>query len=232
VNGLKYLDEQIIALRNEMREQEHYELAQKEAALKAEQTPPEEPIQEEQSELAAIDLYKDFVQIDEQEVPVIDQRVMDGKISFRMPKLFSIMPAQLASLKYPSERRPNIIYTDESSTINFAFNKTSHSLPDEGVAEFQENMIDVLEQAQPAAQWFDTDVIKINDKTVGFIEVMTPAIDGEIFNLMFFISIDGQALIGTFNCTEEDTETWRPIARAMMKTMQFAPNKRIGGGIR
>lgn len=228
VNGMKFLDEKIIALRNEMREQEQHELAQKQAALKEEQAPPEEPLQEEQSELQVIDLYQDFVNIDEQEVPVIDQRVMDGKISFRMPKLFSIMPAELASLKYPSERRPNIIYTDESSTINLAFNKTSHSLPDEGVAEFQGNMIDVLEQAQPAAQWFDTDVIKIDDKTVGFIEVMTPAIDGEIFNLMFFVSIDEKALIGTFNCTEEDTETWRPIARAMMETMQFASNGRGG----
>ncbi|WP_427108159.1 hypothetical protein [Lysinibacillus xylanilyticus] len=230
MNGLKFLDEQIIALRNEMREQEQHELAQKEAALKEEQAPPpEEPIQEEQSELEAIDLYKDFVNVDEQEVPVIDQHVLDGKISFRMPKIFSIMPAALASLKYPSERRPNIIYTDESSTINLAFNKTSHSLPDEGVAEFQENMIEVLEQAQPAAEWFDTDVIQIDDKTVGFIEVITPAIDGEIFNLMFFVSIDGKALIGTFNCMEEDTETWRPIARAMMETMQFAPSGRIGG---
>ncbi|WP_370080665.1 hypothetical protein [Lysinibacillus sp. RC46] len=232
MNGLKFLDEKIIALRNEMREQEQHELAQKEAALNEEQAPQDEPLQEEQSELDAIDLYQVFVNIDDQEVPVIDQHVMDGKISFRMPKIFSIMPAELASLKYPSERRPNIIFTDESSTINLAFNKTSHSLPDEGVVEFQENMIEVLEQAQPAAEWFDTDVIKIDDKTVGFIEVITPAIDGEIFNLMFFISIDGKALIGTFNCMEEDTETWRPIARAIMETMRFAPNGRIGGIVR
>ncbi|MEY9973219.1 hypothetical protein ABH966_003603 [Lysinibacillus sp. RC46] len=229
---MKFLDEKIIALRNEMREQEQHELAQKEAALNEEQAPQDEPLQEEQSELDAIDLYQVFVNIDDQEVPVIDQHVMDGKISFRMPKIFSIMPAELASLKYPSERRPNIIFTDESSTINLAFNKTSHSLPDEGVVEFQENMIEVLEQAQPAAEWFDTDVIKIDDKTVGFIEVITPAIDGEIFNLMFFISIDGKALIGTFNCMEEDTETWRPIARAIMETMRFAPNGRIGGIVR
>ena len=234
MNGLKFLDEKIIALRNEMREQEQHELAQKEAALKEEQEPQpqQEPQQEEQSELQAIDLYQDFVNIDEQAVPVIDQRIMDGKITLRMPKLFSIMPAQLASLKYPSERRPNIIYTDESSTINLAFNKTSNPLSEAEVAEFQESMIDVLEQAQPAAEWFDTDVIKIDDKTVGFIEVITPAIDGEIFNLMFFVSIDGQALIGTFNCMEEDIETWRPIARAMMETMKFAPNRMIGGALR
>lgn len=209
-----------------MREQEKHELAQKEAALQ-ENKP--EPQQEEQQELQAIDLYQDFVDIDGEDVPVIDQALLNGKITLRMPKLFSIMLPELASLKYPSERRPNIIYTDESTTINLAFNMTPHVLTETGVAEFQENMIDVLEQAQPSAEWLDTDVIEINDKTIGFIEVITPAIDGDIFNLMFFASIDGQALIGTFNCMEEDLEDWRPIARAMMETLQFTPNGMNGG---
>ncbi|MET4560535.1 hypothetical protein ABIA69_001679 [Lysinibacillus parviboronicapiens] len=223
---MKFLDEKILALRNEMREQEKHELAQKEAALQ-ENKP--EPQQEEQQELQAIDLYQDFVDIDGEDVPVIDQALLNGKITLRMPKLFSIMLPELASLKYPSERRPNIIYTDESTTINLAFNMTPHVLTETGVAEFQENMIDVLEQAQPSAEWLDTDVIEINDKTIGFIEVITPAIDGDIFNLMFFASIDGQALIGTFNCMEEDLEDWRPIARAMMETLQFTPNGMNGG---
>ncbi len=209
-----------------MREQEKHELAQKEAALQENEP---EPQQEEQHELQAIDLYQDFVDIDGEDVPVIDQRILNGKITLRMPKLFSIMLPELASLKYPSERRPNIIYTDESTTINLAFNMTPHVLTETGVAEFQENMIDVLEQAQPSAEWLDTDVIEINDKTIGFIEVITPAIDGDIFNLMFFASIDGQALIGTFNCMEEDLEDWRPIARAMMETLQFTPNGMNGG---
>lgn len=209
-----------------MREQEKHELAQKEAALQ-ENKP--EPQQEEQQELQAIDLYQDFVDIDGEDVPVIDQALLNGKITLRMPKLFSIMLPELASLKYPSERRPNIIYTDESTTINLAFNMTPHVLTETGVAEFQENMIDVLEKAQPSAEWLDTDVIEINDKTIGFIEVITPAIDGDIFNLMFFASIDGQALIGTFNCMEEDLEDWRPIARAMMETLQFTPNGMNGG---
>lgn len=229
MNGLKFLDEKIIALRNEMREQEQHELAQKEAALQKEQAPTEGAPLEEQSEQQAIDLYQEFITIDEQEIAVMEQQVLEGKITLRMPKLFSIMSAELASLKYPSERRPTIIYTDESSTINLAFNLTTHDLADAGVTDFQETMIDVLEQAQPAAEWFDTDVITIHDKTVGFIEVITPAIDGDIFNLMFFVSINEQALIGTFNCLEEDIETWRPIARAMMSSMQFTTHSRIGG---
>ncbi|WP_257216263.1 hypothetical protein [Lysinibacillus sphaericus] len=224
---MKFLDEKIIALRNEMRDQERHELAQQQAALQVEQ----EPEQDEQEDLQEVDIYQNIITIDDEEVQVIEQPLLDGKMIIRMPKLFSIMSAELASLKYPSERRPNLIYTDTSSSINLAFNLTPHRLNEDGVAAFQENMMDILEQAQPSADWLDTDVQKIDGKTVGFLEVITPAIDGEIFNLMFFASVEGRALIGTFNCMEDDLDTWRPIARAMMESLQFTSSEGKGGAV-
>lgn len=226
---MKFIDEKIIALRNEMREQEQHELAQQQAALQKEQEPEQVSEQEEQ-DLEKVNIYQSYIIIDDEKVEVMEQSLLDGKMTIRMPKLFSKMSTELAALKYPSDRRPNLIYTDESLSINLAFNLTPHRLQEEGVAAFQENMIDILEQAQPSADWLDTDVLKIDEKTVGFLEIITPAIDGDIFNLMFFASIEGIALIGTFNCMEEDLETWRPIARAMMESLRFY--SRNGGGVR
>lgn len=231
VSGMKFLDEKIIALRNEMREQEQFELAQKEAALKKEQEPEEQNAEQEEQDLPKVNIYQDYIMIDDEKVSVVEQPLLDGKMSIRMPNLFFLMSKEIAALKYPSERRPTLIYTDDSSTINLAFNLTPHRLKEDGVAAFQENMIDILEQAQPSADWLDTEVIKIDEKTVGFLEIITPAIDGDIFNLMFFASIEGLALIGTFNCMEDDLETWRPVARAMMESLQFASISRNGGTV-
>lgn len=219
VNGLKFLDEKIIALRNEMREQENHELAQKEATLKKEQEP-------EQEDSKTIDLTQDFIEIDEQKIPVITQPVLNGKMLIRMPNLFSIMAKELASLKYPSERRPTVIYTDETSTINLALNLTDYPLRESEVEDFQENMIEVLEQAHPSAKWLDTGMMEIQEKTIAFIEIITPAIDGDIFNLMFFAALNGQTLIGTFNCMEGDLESWRPVAKAMVETLEFPLNEK------
>lgn len=219
VNGLKFLDEKIIALRNEMREQENHELAQKEATLKKEQ-------ETEQEDSKTIDLTQDFIEIDEQKIPVITQPVLNGKMLIRMPNLFSIMAKELASLKYPSERRPTVIYTDETSTINLALNLTDYPLRESEVEDFQENMIEVLEQAHPSAKWLDTGMMEIQEKTIAFIEIITPAIDGDIFNLMFFAALNGQTLIGTFNCMEGDLESWRPVAKAMVETLEFPLNEK------
>ncbi|MEK4628203.1 hypothetical protein MKZ17_08345 [Solibacillus sp. FSL R7-0682] len=219
MNGLKFLDEKIIALRNEMREQENHELAQKEATLKKEQEP-------EQEDSKTIDLTQDFIEIDEQKIPVITQPVLNGKMLIRMPNLFLIMAKELASLKYPSERRPTVIYTDETSTINLALNLTDYPLRESEVEDFQENMIEVLEQAHPSAKWLDTGMMEIQEKTIAFIEIITPAIDGDIFNLMFFAALNGQTLIGTFNCMEGDLESWRPVAKAMVETLEFPLNEK------
>lgn len=215
---LKYLDEKIIALRNEMREQMKHESALAEKASA-----------ENGQEMQAIDLYQSFVDIEGKPIQVVDQTIMEGKITFRMPRLFSIMDPELAALKYPSERRPNIIYTDESTTINLAFNAIQYALSDEEVEDFRDDMAEALEQAQPSAQWMEKEMTVINDKAIGFIEVITPALDGSIYNLMFFSALDNQALIGTFNCMEEDMETWRPIARSMMETLKFIPDGGNGG---
>ena len=85
----------------------------------------------------------------------------------------------------------------------------------------KEYMIEVLEQAHPSAKWLETGMLEIQEKNIGFIEVITPAIDGDIFNLMFFAALDGQTLIGTFNCMEEELESWQPVAKAMVETLEF-----------
>lgn len=210
---MAFLDEKIIELMNERQG-------------KNRSTP---ELKENDSERQEIDMYQPFISIDDEKIQIIDQPLFEGKVTIRMPKLFQLMLPELASLKYPSERRPAIIYTDDSSTINLAFNITEHPLNETNITAFQESMVEVLQQTQPSAEWFEEGVQVINDNSIGFIEVVTPALDGDIFNLLFFTPLDGKALMGTFNCMEEDMEEWRPIAKAMKETLQVYP-KEIDGG--
>ncbi|MBE1555944.1 hypothetical protein [Sporosarcina limicola] len=216
---MEFLDEKIIKLMNEMQEKNNPISEQKE-------------VSQDEYEQAEIDIHQSFISINGEEIQIIEQTLFEGKVKIRMPKLFQLMLPELASLKYPSERRPAIIYTDDSTTINLAFNHTQNLLNDTGITEFQESMVEILQQTQPSAEWLEQGDRVINDKNIGFIEVITPALDGDIFNLMFFVSLDGKALIGTFNCMEEDMDDWRPVAKAMMETLQVYPKEIDGGASR
>lgn len=211
---MKYLDEKIIELRNEM--------------LKKNVSAPEEAKSSE-NQTEEIDLYQPAINIAGQRMSIIDQELFDGKLIFRMPKLFSIMPQELVELKYPSVHRPNIIYTDESTTVNLTFNMTEHDLKESELEEFQIELMQVLGKSQPTAEFLENKILEINKKQFGYIEVITPSFDGNVYNLMFQTSVDGKALMGSFNCLEEDMGTWRPVAKAMLDTIKINPHQVNGG---
>lgn len=211
---LKYLDEKIIELRNEM--------------LKKNVTSPEQA-ETTENEREEIDLYQPAIVVGGQRWSIIDQELLDGRLTLRMPKAFSIMHPDLVDIKYPSVHRPNIIYTDETSTINFTLNMTEHDLNESQLEEFQFALMDMLGKTQPTAEFIENKILEINGNQFGYIEVITPAFDGNIYNLMFHTTINGKALMGTFNCMEEDMDDWQVVGKAMLDTIQINPQQVNGG---
>ncbi|MEC1180051.1 hypothetical protein P9B03_16235 [Metasolibacillus meyeri] len=211
---MEFLDEKILALRNEMREQERHEEAQQVEVI------------------AAIDLAQDLIVIKDKSIRVKTVSLLDGDITLRMPVLFNEMPNKLAVLKYPSENRPNIIFTDESTTVNLAFSLTTSELMEEEVEQFRDELMEGMEQMQPNAQWLDMGLCSVQDKSISYFMVVTPAIDNHMYNLMFFCSLNGYALIGTFNCLEEESDIWKPIALGIIDSIQFMQEQDEGGIMR
>ena len=211
---MEHMDKQIWMVRNEMRK-EKKSISGQENSL---------------DEKQPIDIYKEYIELNGVFLPMADKSLLEDKVKIRIPKSFMLMPAEMASLKYPSERRPNPIFTDESTSINLAFNYTMTPLNDVEMEEFKESMVEVFKQMQPGASWLDEGIKDVNDKPMGFIEFISPALDGSIYNLMIFLSLEDQALICSFNCLEEDREEWRPIAHAMMESLQINSDEK--GGVR
>ncbi|WP_342559071.1 hypothetical protein [Metasolibacillus sp. FSL K6-0083] len=208
---MEFLDEKILALRNEMREQERHE-----EAVQAETVYP-------------IDLTQDFIVINNKTVKIQTTTLLNSSMTLRMPASFFEMSKELAALKYPSEHRPNIIFTDETTTVNLAFSHTTMELMDDEVEQFRDEMVEGMEEMQPNAQWLDSGTSIIQEKPISYFSVITPAIDGRLFNLMFFCALNNYAFIGTFNCLEGDFDTWQPIALGIIDSIQFMQRQDKGG---
>jgi len=52
--------------------------------------------------------------------------LLNDKVELRIPAEFDIMSEELLKMKYPSERRPTLVYSNESSEINIALNLTQN----------------------------------------------------------------------------------------------------------
>ncbi|AFS78483.1 hypothetical protein Curi_c14730 [Gottschalkia acidurici 9a] len=147
------------------------------------------------------------------------KEIIDNKIEVLIPQTFEIMSDETAKMKYPSEARPTIIYTNESGTTNVAFNYTENEATNDQINEVKDSIKSSFKQLYPSATWYDEKVENINGKNVAVLELLTPAIDTKIYNLIFLFELDGRLVMGTFNCIEEEKEEYEPIAKSIVKSI-------------
>jgi hypothetical protein len=145
--------------------------------------------------------------------------LLDDKVEILLPTDFEPMSEELLKLKYPFERRPTLVYTDETGGINVAFNHTPSKLTQPEIELFRKEFVKMLSNAHPSAKWKNTGVEEINGRKVGFLELITPAIDTDIYNLMFFTDLEGRMLLCTFNCVVKKHKIWLEPAKQMMNSL-------------
>lgn len=141
------------------------------------------------------------------------------KVEVLVPKAFKIMDAEMLALKYPSKQGTAfLVYTDEDATVNIAF----EHLPNKATLQDLPAIKQVFEQQfnQPQIDFKKGEIKNINGRDFIVIEMITPAIDTEVYNLMFVTSLDGKLLMGTFNCTVEKMQEWQPLAEQILSSVK------------
>ena len=150
---------------------------------------------------------------------LVVKSLLNDKIEIKIPEEFEIMSEDMMKLKYPSERRPTLVYTNETGGINVAFNLTENQANQEVIPAYKESFVQTFKNLYPTAEWIDDGVKNINGKDIGYLELVTPAADTEIYNLTFFTDMDGKLLLCTFNCVKDSQDEWAPTAHEIMNSL-------------
>ena len=148
------------------------------------------------------------------------KNLLNGKINLKIPKSFEIMGEEMLKTKYPSANRPTLVYTNESGEINVALNLTESKAAQNIISAYKDKFVETFKKSYPSAAWKDKNVKEINGRKVGYLELITPAIDTEIYNLMFFTDVDGKLLICSFNCTKKNIPEWTSVATEIMNSLK------------
>jgi hypothetical protein len=149
-----------------------------------------------------------------------NKSLLNNKIELLIPKDFTIMGEEMLKLKYPSERRPTLVYTNDAGSINVGLNVTSSNANQSLIEKYKATFVETFKSIYPNATWKDNGISTINGRKVGYLELVTPAIDTDIYNLMFFTDLNGKLLLCTFNCTVKNTEAWSPVAKKIMQSLK------------
>jgi hypothetical protein len=155
------------------------------------------------------------------EVELETKSLLDDRIELMIPKDFTIMSDEMMKVKYPSENRPALVYTDESGGVNVALNPTQHKASQDQISSYKDDFVRTFKMIYPSAKWKDSGVAEINGRKVGYLELITPALDTKIYNLIFFTDLDEKLLLCTFNCTRKDIKFWAPLAKSIMNSLRI-----------
>jgi len=153
-------------------------------------------------------------------VPSLEKKsVLGGKVEILIPSTFTVMEEDMLKLKYPMQNRPALVYTNEAGSINVAFSLTTSKAEEKDVPEIKETFVKVFKSMYKSAEWLGDGLVTINGKSVGFMELITPAVDTRIYNRIFFAECDGRILLCTFNCKESQVTEWAPVGKKIMDSL-------------
>jgi len=150
---------------------------------------------------------------------LVEVKALNGKVSIYAPKEFGAMPASILEIKYPSSRRPTEVLSDSTGGVTLAFNHTSNSMQPSQVKEAHTSISKMFHNMYPSAIWLRDEVIVQNGQTFMVMELITPALDTKIHNIMYGTSVDGRFLLAAFNTTIEQSKKWLPIGQKIMSSL-------------
>lgn len=145
----------------------------------------------------------------------------EGQIKMCIPATFDVMEQELMDIKYPSSRRPEYIYTSESTSINVTLKIMEQQIQAEELEDFTETMMTILQKTQPTAKMLDIGMNEVDGVQIGYFDFITPALDNKIYNLMFLFIVGEHVTMGSINCLKKEMNIWKPIAYGMMETISI-----------
>ncbi|WP_342416281.1 hypothetical protein NST83_01240 [Paenibacillus sp. FSL R10-2782] len=210
---MNYMDEHILSLKNKL----NHDVASNNENMNLSQ--PAVPDQDN-----SVAEQNRVLRMGDELIPLEWKPILDGQMAFSIPKSFSLMPLEQSRFKYPSEHRPQIIYTSWDGTVDTTFNPTESALEVDELPEFVEQMADVLRSVQPVRNWIGTEmIVNRSGLSIGIIRFVAAGVDMNLYNEILLFIHKGQVIMGTFNCMESDMEAWLPVAENTVQSLHRLP---------
>lgn len=146
-------------------------------------------------------------------------------ITMMLPKDFVPMSSDIARKKYPSEQRPETILTDETGTINLMFQYMEGEESNTTIESFRNQIFGMMKRVNPGIKEREMGVVDAAGKQIAYVEFSNPVMDGKLYNLMFYMSVKGRPLMGSFNCRTKEMKYWRTVAFEMMQSIEMVESE-------
>lgn len=147
--------------------------------------------------------------------------LFEDKFSIMLPKDFVDMPENIKKMKYLAEQRPKIIKTIPTGGIDIGFSLLDVTMTDAQLSQVFWHSKNAIRKLNPANVMMEESVIKGNNKLLIWMDYISPALDGQMYNIMFLDNLGEYSYHGIFNCAISEMEVWKEVAMAILASIQI-----------
>lgn len=205
-----YLDEKIIKMINQVENPESTSVISSETKT--------EILPEERTIYTGIKIEGKWIEFEK-------RSFIDGKITMMVPKEFAEMELEMAKIKYPMEQRPETILTDDMGGTNILLTHMDTPTNNETMAKIRDGLFYLMHRINPGIKMQSTGEEVIDNIDVAYVEFTNPVMDGKLYNLMFYLDLEGKPLMGNFNCLTKAMKYWQKPAFEMMQSIKVLAQK-------
>ena len=148
-----------------------------------------------------------------------EEREFSPYFSMVLPESFEELTTEHAKAKYPYEDRPEIILSNEDTTVNFAFDLMG--VQPEGLDIRLSKYKGIIKKSHSNYAFFSESIEEIESGLeVASYDYSGSALDEDVYYFSFFADITDSELFGWFTCPVESQSKWEPLVRQMIKTIK------------
>ncbi|MBT1701570.1 hypothetical protein KK083_32050 [Fulvivirgaceae bacterium PWU4] len=161
---------------------------------------------------------------------LVKTKVADG-ITVSIPQGWRPMDGLDFTDRYPSVRAPLAAFTNEERLVDFSVNISATRWPDADIKLAQQFFKSSVQNMFDRVEFLSEGIQEVNGKKFIYFEIGS-RINGKPgpqeglkdpvlrYTYLQYLVEPGRTLVFSFNCPKRDQETWRPIAKDMMRSVK------------
>lgn len=155
-----------------------------------------------------------------EEVKLAPRSVLDGKVVLLVPASFEIMSEEMRRLKYPSERRPPIVFTNYEGSVNVSIKPTEHRMVEATTESMRFALVRGYKANYPSSEIFSEPIV-LGGRLGFFIDFWVTAQDTDIRIWIVGISVEDRLVMISFNVTRKLEPEWMGVAEKIMASIDI-----------
>lgn len=161
------------------------------------------------------------VLVGDEELLFEEREILKDRLWMWIPEHFRHLSEEYVALKYPNGR-PDLIYSNPETTVNVSFICRQEQLAAGEETEVCDSISHIIQNLYPTSGVLHRGSVQAGENEVAWVDFLTPAMDGSVYNMIFVGTLKGGMLMGTCNCPEEDKDNWTDLFVQMLETIRIA----------